>query len=218
MPNAIALRRAIHAEPELGLDLPKTTAKVKAALADLPLEIREGPSTSGVVAILRGPANGRTVLLRGDMDALPLTEDTGLPFSSAIEGAMHACGHDTHVAMLAGAARALSARREQLAGSVMFMFQPGEEGHHGARFMLDDGVIDPLPDAAFALHISPNMPAGVFTGRAGPLLASSDRLRIRVVGRGGQASMPRTADPIRSPARSSWRCRAVTSLPAPVRR
>ena len=161
LPDAIELRRAIHAEPELGLDLPKTTAKVKAALAGLPLEIREGPSTSGLVAILRGPANGRTVLLRGDMDALPLTEDTGLAFSSQHDGAMHACGHDTHVAMLAGAARALCERRDQLSGSVMFMFQPGEEGWHGARFMLEDGLLDPLPDAAFALHISPNMPRGV---------------------------------------------------------
>ena len=195
--EAIALRRAIHSEPELGLDLPKTTAKVRAALAGLPLEILEGPSTSGLMAILRGPANGRTVLLRGDMDALPLTEDTGLAFTSLHQGAMHACGHDTHVAMLAGAARALCARRDQLTGSVMFMFQPGEEGHHGARFMLEDGLIDPLPDAAFALHISPNMPAGVFAGRTGPLLASSDKLRIRVIGKGGHASMPHDAlDPI----------------------
>ena len=125
--DAVKLRRAIHLEPELGLDLPLTTAKVKAALAGLPLEIHEGPSTSGLIAILRGPANGRTVLLRGDMDALPLTEDTGLDFTSQHAGAMHACGHDTHVAMLAGAARALCARRDQLAGTVMFMFQPGEQ-------------------------------------------------------------------------------------------
>lgn len=194
---AIDLRRAIHAEPELGLDLPMTTAKVRAALAGLPLEIRQGPSTSGLVAILRGPANGRTVLLRGDMDALPLTEDTGLEFASRHQGAMHACGHDTHVAMLAGAARALSAERDRLAGTVMFMFQPGEEGWHGARFMLEDGLIDPLPDAAFALHISPNMPDGVFAGRAGPLLAASDTLRVNVKGAGGHASMPHDAlDPI----------------------
>jgi len=197
LPDAIALRRAIHADPELGLDLPKTTAKVKAALAGLPLEIREGPSTSGIIAILRGPANGRTVLLRGDMDALPLTEDTGLDFRSKIGGAMHACGHDTHVAMLVGAAKALCAERERLAGSVMFMFQPGEEGWHGARFMLDDGLIDPLPDAAFALHISPNMPTGVIASRAGSLLASSDKIRVKVKGRGGHASMPHDAlDPI----------------------
>jgi amidohydrolase len=211
--DAIGLRRAIHAEPELGLDLPKTTAKVKAALAGLPLEIREGPSTTGLVAILRGPANGRTVLLRGDMDALPLTEDTGLAFTSLERGAMHACGHDTHVAMLAGAARALCQARDRLAGTVMFMFQPGEEGWHGARFMLDDGLINPLPDVAFALHISPNMPAGTFASRAGSLMASSDKLRIRVVGAGGHASMPHDAiDPL------PIACEIVTALQALVTR
>eukprot|EP01035_Chromulina_nebulosa_P041598 gene41597-biopygen28170 len=144
--DAIELRRAIYMEPELGLHLPKTTEKLLKALEGLPLEIRQGPSTTGVLAILRGSANGRTVLLRGDMDALPLTEDTGLEFTSRTEGAMHACGHDTHVAMLAGAAKALCAKRDQLAGTVMFMFQPGEEGWHGARFMLEDGLIDPLPE------------------------------------------------------------------------
>jgi hippurate hydrolase len=210
---AIDLRRAIHAEPELGLDLPKTTAKVKAALAGLPLEIREGPSTSGLVAILRGPANGRTVLLRGDMDALPLTEDTGLDFSSNHAGAMHACGHDTHVAMLAGAARALCARRDSLAGTVMFMFQPGEEGWHGARHMLEDGLIDPLPDVAFALHISPNMPTGVFAGRTGPLLAAADKVTVRVVGAGGHASMPQDAvDPV------PILCEIVTAIQAMMTR
>jgi hippurate hydrolase len=110
---------------------------------------------------------------------------------------MHACGHDTHVAMLAGAARALCERRERLTGSVMFMFQPGEEGWHGARFMLEDGLIDPLPDAAFALHISPNMPRGVIAAKGGPMLASSDKIRIKIVGKGGHASMPQDAiDPI----------------------
>ncbi len=197
LPDLIELRRAIHAEPELGLQNPKTLAKIKAALAGLPLEFREGPSTTGLIATLKGPANGRTVLLRGDMDALPLNEDTGLDYSSNTAGAMHACGHDTHVAMLVGAAKMLCAKRDQLAGTIQFMFQPGEEGHHGARFMLDDGLIDPLPDAAFALHIMPNAPRGVFTGRAGPLLASSDVLSISVKGAGGHASMPHdTVDPI----------------------
>ncbi len=197
LPDLIELRRAIHREPELGLQNPKTLAKIKAALAGLPLEYREGPSTTGLLAVLRGPSNGRTVLLRGDMDALPLHEDTGLEFASETSGAMHACGHDTHVAMLVGAAKMLCARREQLTGTVYFMFQPGEEGHHGARFMLDDGLLDPLPDAAFALHIMPNAPHGIFTGRAGPLLASSDVLSIKITGKGGHASMPHDAvDPI----------------------
>jgi len=197
LPDTVALRRAIHTEPEVGLHCPKTTARIKAELAGLPLEFREGPSTTGLIAVLRGAANGRTVLLRGDMDALPMTEATGLDYASRTEGAMHACGHDAHVAMLVGAAKALCAKRDRLAGTVLFMFQPGEEGWHGARFMLDDGLIDPLPDAAFALHMSPNMQAGVFAGRAGPLLASSDKLRITVHGRGGHASMPHDAlDPI----------------------
>ncbi|MGL5837443.1 MAG: M20 metallopeptidase family protein [Sphingorhabdus sp.] len=197
LPDLVALRRDIHREPELGLHNPKTLAKIKTALKGLPLEFREGPSTTGLIAILRGPSNGRTVLLRGDMDALPLIEDTDLDYSSTIEGAMHACGHDTHVAMLVGAAKMLCAHKDKLAGTVYFMFQPGEEGHHGARFMLDDGLIDPLPDAAFALHIMPNAPHGIFTGRAGPLLASSDVLTITVKGAGGHASMPHDAiDPI----------------------
>ena len=197
LPDMTALRRAIHAEPELGLHNPRTAEKIMAALAGLPLEYRTGPSTSGIIATLKGPANGRTVLLRGDTDALPMPEETGLEFASTIPGAMHACGHDSHVAMLAGAARILCERRDQLAGSVMFMFQPGEEGHHGARFMLDDGLIDPLPDAAFALHIMPNAPWGVVGGRTGALLASNDKLRIVVTGRGGHASMPHDAlDPV----------------------
>ena len=197
LPELIELRRAIHREPELGLHNPKTTAKVKAALHGLPLEFHEGPSTTGLIAILRGSPNGRTVLLRGDMDALPMREDTGLDFSSETDGAMHACGHDSHVAMLVGAAKLLCARRDTLPGTVMFMFQPGEEGHHGARFMLNDGLINPLPDAAFALHIMPNGPHGVFSGRAGPLLASADKLQIWVKGRGGHASMPHDAlDPV----------------------
>lgn len=193
LPDMTALRRAIHAEPELGLSNPRTAEKIMAALAGLPLDIRTGPSTSGIIATLKGPANGRTVLLRGDTDALPMPEETGLDFSSTIPGAMHACGHDAHVAMLAGAARILCERRDSLAGSVMFMFQPGEEGHHGARYMLDDGLIDPLPDAAFALHIMPNAPWGVVAGRTGALLASNDKLRIVITGRGGHASMPHDA-------------------------
>ena len=196
--ETVKLRRAIHAEPELGLQTPKTLAKVRAALADLPLEWKTGKSTTGAVAILRGARPGRTVLLRGDMDALPMPEDTGLAFSSTVANTMHACGHDTHTAMLASAARLMSARRESLAGTVLFMFQPGEEGHHGARFMMEDGLLsDPAPEAAFALHIFPNAPAGVFGSRVGPLLASADRIMVEVRGKGGHASMPHDAiDPV----------------------
>ena len=197
-PDIVALRRAIHADPELGLHTPRTSEKVRAALADLPLEWCQGPSTTGMVATLKGGAGpGRRVLLRGDMDALPMPEETGLDFASKIQGAMHACGHDAHTAMLAGAARLLCDRRGSLAGEVQFMFQPGEEGWHGARFMLEDGLIDPLPDAAFALHIMPNAPHGVIAGREGPLLASADQLEIVVEGSGGHASLPHeTRDPV----------------------
>ena len=192
-----SLRRAIHAEPELGLHTPLTRDKIKAALADLPLEWREGPSTTGLVATLNPGKAGRSVLLRGDMDALPMPEETGLEFASTIPGRMHACGHDAHVAMLAGAARLLCARADELAGEVRFMFQPGEEGYHGARFMLDDGLLNPLPDAAFALHVMPNARHGLIAGRAGPLLAATDQLDIVIEGRGGHASMPhQTRDPI----------------------
>ena len=214
-----ALRRAIHAEPELGLHTPKTRDKIRAALAHLPLEWREGPSTTGLVATLKGgagPATGHSggcVLLRGDMDALPMPEETGLEFASTIPGAMHACGHDAHVAMLAGAAELLCARRDSLQGEVRFMFQPGEEGFHGARFMLDDGLLDPLPDAAYALHVMPNAPHGLIAGRPGPLMAAADMIEITVEGRGGHASMPHeTLDPI------PVACEIVTALQAMVTR
>ena len=197
--EVIELRRAIHADPEIGLHCPRTTEKLKAALAGLPLEIHEGASTTGFVAILRGGRdNGRTVLLRGDHDALPMQEETGLPFASKVPGAMHACGHDAHSAMLVGAAKALSARKDDLPGTVVFMFQPGEEGYHGARYMIDDGLLAiAKPEAAFALHISPNAPAGTFVGRPGPLLASADTLRATIHGRGGHGAMPHDClDPI----------------------
>ena len=193
----VGLRRAIHAEPELGLHTPRTRDKVRAALAGLPLTWREGPSATGLVATLHGAGPGRHVLLRGDMDALPMPEDTGLPFASEIQGAMHACGHDAHTAMLVGAARVLAGRQAGLSGTVSFMFQPGEEGHHGARFMLEDGLLDPLPDAAFALHVMPNAKHGQVAGRAGALMAAADQFEIMIKGAGGHASMPhQTHDPV----------------------
>lgn len=212
-PRITALRRAIHQEPELGLDTPLTIAKVRAELADLPLEWRTGPSCSGAVAVLQGARPGPAVVLRGDMDALPMQEDTGLPFASRFEGRMHACGHDTHTAMLAGAARILAARQAELAGQVRFMFQPGEEGFHGALRMLEDGLLDPLPQAAFALHIMPNARHGVLASRAGALMAAADQLEITVTGRGGHASMPhQTRDPV------PVACEIVTAIQSLVTR
>ena len=196
---AVALRRRLHAHPELGLDLPRTQEAVLDALEGLGLSISTGRTTSSVVAVLDGQQPGPTTLLRGDMDALPLPEKTGLPFASEVEGAMHACGHDAHVAMLAGAAQLVARRRADLAGRVIFMFQPGEEGLAGASFMLDEGLLSRFGavDRAFAMHVTPLLPSGFLAGRAGPLMASADTLDVVITGRGGHGSMPhQTVDPI----------------------
>jgi amidohydrolase len=199
--DLIELRRSIHAEPEIGLDLPRTQRKVLDALAGLPLEISTGTGLTSVTAVLRGGKPGKTVLLRGDMDALPVTEKTGLPYASRIDGAMHACGHDLHTAMLAGAARVLSGRQAELAGNVIFMFQPGEEGPGGARIMVAEGVLDAAgerPVAAYAMHvISSLLPPGMFGGRPGPIMAAADTFHVTVHGRGGHGSQPHSAaDPV----------------------
>lgn len=197
-PATLALRRAIHADPELGLDCHRTSARLKAALAGLPLTIRDSTRSSGFVARLDGAKTGRTVLLRGDMDALPVHEETGLAFTSTAPGHMHACGHDTHSAMLVGAARILAARRDDIAGTILFMFQPGEEGWAGARVMIEEGLLDdPTPEAAFAMHVFPNVPGGVVGCRDGALLAATDLLTATIHGKGGHAAMPHDAlDPI----------------------
>ena len=194
--DVVALRRHVHAEPELGLDNPRTQALVLEALDGLPLEVRTGSGLTSVVADLVGATDGPTVLLRADTDALPMTEDTGLDFRSTIDGRAHACGHDAHTAMLVGAAKVLAARRHELPGRVRFMFQPGEEGFAGARLMIDEGVLDGV-DRAFALHITPNQRVGTASCRPGPLLAGDTSITVTIRGRGGHASSPHHAtDPI----------------------
>ena len=206
LPAAVDLRRRLHAWPELGNELPITQEQVLAEIEGLPLDVTVHKTTSGVAALLTGAKPGPTILLRGDMDALPLHEDTALDFTSRVDGSMHACGHDTHTAMLASAAKLLAARRGELAGRVLFMFQPGEEGQHGARYMLDEGLLDvpaladgtPSPVVgAFALHITSALPSGWVSTKGGAVMASADRLTITVTGRGGHASEPfRALDPI----------------------
>ena len=199
LPDIIDLRRRIHANPELGNDLPETTAAVLDAISDLDLEIRKSERTTGIVATLHGAKPGRRILLRGDMDALPMPEDNDLIFASKKPGVMHACGHDSHTAMLVGAAKVLKQHQNELAGSVDFFFQTGEEGFFGAREVLEEGLFDApnSPDAVFALHITPLLDAGVFTGRPGPLLAAADTFEMTVRGKGGHASMPHDClDPI----------------------
>jgi hippurate hydrolase len=209
--RAVALRRRLHVHPELGLELPRTQEAILDELDDLGLDVSLGVRTTSVTAVLTGGRPGPTTLLRGDMDALPMPEDTGLAFSSEVDGVMHACGHDAHVAMLAGAARLLSARRDELAGRVVFMFQPGEEGYAGARLMLDEGLLDrtgPV-DRAFAIHITPIIPTGMVATRPGTLMASADAFTATITGRGGHASMPHDAiDPV------PVACEIVTALQA----
>ncbi|MEU9379196.1 M20 family metallopeptidase [Streptomyces sp. NPDC048255] len=217
LPGIVAVRRAIHRFPELGRDLPRTQQTVLDALGELGLEPGRGASLSSVTATLEGTRPGRTVLLRADMDALPLDEETGLDFASRVPGVMHACGHDTHTAMLLGAARLLVARREQLAGRVVFMFQPAEESGGGAQDMIDEGVLETADGedvaAAFALHISTRFETGSLHLRPGPTFAASDALHILVRGRGGHASSPHLAlDPV------PVACEIVQALQAMVTR
>ncbi|MEO9137442.1 MAG: M20 family metallopeptidase [Jatrophihabitans sp.] len=200
--DLIAFRRAMHADPEIGLDLPRTQQRVLAALDGLPLEITAGGSgLTSVVAVLRGGrSTGRSVLLRADMDGLPVTEETGLDFASTTD-AMHACGHDLHTAMLIGAARLLSAHRDDLPGDVVLMFQPGEEGFDGAGHMIRAGVLDAAgarPEAAFFMHVaSSTIPSGVVALRPGPMMSAADVLHVTVLGSGGHASTPHHAqDPV----------------------
>ncbi|QMU80106.1 amidohydrolase [Streptacidiphilus sp. PB12-B1b] len=216
-PELVALRRSVHREPEIGLELPLTQAKVLAALEGLPLEITLGEKLSSVTAVLRGALPGPVVLLRGDMDALPVQEATGLPYASRFPGVMHACGHDLHVAGLVGAARLLAERRESLPGSVVFMFQPGEEGYAGARTMLDEGLLRAAgeePVAAYALHVAAATYAhGAVVGRPGAIMAAADTLSVTLRGRGGHGSAPHASlDPV--PAA----CEAVLALQTMVTR
>jgi hippurate hydrolase len=200
LPELVQLRRSLHKIPEVGNRLPKTRATVLEALEGLPLEIHLHETTSGITAVLEGGKPGPTIVLRGDMDALAMPEGTGLDFTSEHDGQMHACGHDLHTSMLVGAARMLSARQSDLAGKVLFMFQPGEEGHFGARFMLDEGLleqVDPSPSRAFAIHVTSLHEAGTIHLKPGPYMAAADKMVVTVHGQGGHASTPWNAvDPI----------------------
>lgn len=193
------LRRDLHRNPEIGLELPYTQKRILAALEGLPLEITLGKDLSSIVAVLRGGQPGPTILLRGDMDALPVAETTGLDFASD-NGFMHACGHDLHVSGLVGAAKLLAAHQAELRGTVAFMFQPGEEGMGGAKIMLDEGMFETIrqtPDAAYAIHVAPGVP-GTFVSRPGTIMAGANTLHVTMHGRGGHSSRPQdAADPVR---------------------
>ena len=187
----VALRRDIHREPELGFDTERTAQKVLASLDGLPLDIETGVAENGIVATLRG-GEGPTVALRADMDALPIQEETGLPFASEIEGRMHACGHDAHTGMLVGAAHALSGMRDRLSGTVKFVFQPAEEGGGGGKVMVDEGVVEDV-SCIFALHLWPGLPFGKVATKAGPIMAAADAFEMEITGSGGHGAMPHLA-------------------------
>ncbi|GAA1366000.1 M20 family metallopeptidase [Arthrobacter rhombi] len=210
-PELIRLRHALHQEPEIGLDLPRTQERVLAELEGLPLETTLGRGLTSIGSVLRGTAHPDAaqdgdgdrpvVLLRGDMDALPVQERTGVPYASTVDGAMHACGHDMHTAMLTGAAHLLAARSDRLPGDVVFMFQPGEEGLNGAGHMIDEGILDLAgrrADAAFGMHVfSGLVDHGTFLTRPGIMMSASDTLIVTVLGTGGHGSAPYKAqDPI----------------------
>lgn len=213
-------RHDLHREPEIGLQLPRTQEKVLKALEGLPYEVTLGKETTSVTAVLRGTAPGAAagstpastpgagrpaVLLRADMDGLPVQEKTGVEYTSVTDGAMHACGHDLHTAMLAGAATLLAEQQHRLAGDVVLMFQPGEEGFDGASYMIREGVLDApgrRVDAAYGMHVfSALEPHGTFCTKPGVMLSASDALVVTVMGAGGHGSAPhRALDPVTAAA------------------
>jgi amidohydrolase len=196
--DIVALRRDLHEHPELGFEETRTAALVAARLEKLGFEVRTGVGVTGVIGVLRGARPGPTVLVRADMDALPIVEENDWAWKSATSGKMHACGHDAHVSIGLTVARLLAAEKNELAGAVKFMFQPAEEGLGGAGYMLKDGLLDdPRPDFALALHVWSTLEAGTVAVSAGPVMASADGFTARIIGRGGHGAIPeQTVDPI----------------------
>lgn len=219
--DLVRFRRELHAAPEIGLELPNTQRRILAELEGLPLEITLGIACTSITAVLRGthaerPAQAPSVLLRADMDGLPVAEPATTEYSSRTPEAMHACGHDLHMAMLVGAARELASRSAELRGDVVFMFQPGEEGWGGAQIMIDEGVLDAAGQrvsAAFALHVftGDRRPAQ-FGVRSGTAMASAAALTVHITGKGGHGSAPHLAsDPVTTAAETILALQSATT-------
>jgi amidohydrolase len=196
--EAIATRRDLHAHPELGFEEVRTAGIVAARLRELGYDVHEGIGTTGVAGVLRGRRPGKTVMLRADMDALPMPEETAHPYASTNAGVMHACGHDGHVAILLGAARAVAERRDEVAGTLVLCFQPAEEGLGGAKAMVDEGFLERFGvERAYGLHLFSQLSTGLLGFREGPFYASSDSIEIRIHGHGGHGAAPHlSVDPI----------------------
>ena len=199
-PEIIKIRREIHQKPELAYQEQTTAKLVAEQLRVLGIQVKQGVGGTGVLGTLKGPKPGKVVALRADMDALPLDEMAEVDFKSKIKGVMHACGHDTHVAMLLGAAKLLANHKDELHGTVKFLFQPAEEhgGRGGAKPMIEDGVMkDPKVDYVFGLHIDGDLNSGVFGLRGGAIMAAPDTFVVQIIGRGGHGSAPhQTIDPV----------------------
>jgi len=211
----LRIRRRIHAHPELSYKEFETARFVAHKLKSLHIDVKTGVGGTGVVGLLTGRQSGKVVALRADMDALPVTENVNLPFKSVRPGVMHACGHDTHIAMLLGAAMLLSEHRGELHGKVKFIFQPAEEagGKGGAKLMIEDGAMNnPKVDYVFGLHILGAVPSNIFALRSGPIMAAPDTFRIRIIGKGGHGASPHeTVDPIFASAQVVTALQGVSS-------
>ncbi|HEX6683362.1 MAG TPA: amidohydrolase [Candidatus Limnocylindrales bacterium] len=211
--NSLAdLYRHLHAHPEIAFQEHETAALVAKRVRELGYEVTEGIGVTGVVALLRN-GTGPTVLLRADMDALPMAEATGLPYASTKPGVMHACGHDMHVTWLIGALDELQRTRDEWSGTIMAVFQPAEEQGGGAQVMVDDGLFDRFspPDVALGQHVVP-LPAGIIGVRPGPFMAASDAIRVKLFGRGGHGSRPEsTVDPVVMAAAVVMRLQTIIS-------
>jgi amidohydrolase len=216
--RTVAVRRDLHQHPETAHQEHRTAGMVADRLRQLGLDdVRTGVGQTGVVGVLRGGRAGRTVMLRADMDALPLTEaDRGQPYRSKNPSAHHACGHDGHVAILLSVAEVLSIRRRELPGTVTFVFQPAEERVGGAEGMLRDGALEPRPDACFGLHLWNELEVGTVDARPGPIYASSDAFDITLRGSGGHGAMPhQVADPVVAAAELIVALQTIVSREAP---
>ncbi|HEY0381190.1 MAG TPA: amidohydrolase [Candidatus Elarobacter sp.] len=196
--EVVATRRDLHAHPELGFEEERTAAMVAARLRALGFGVHTGIGKTGVVGVLEGARPGKTIMLRADMDALPIDEENDVAYRSRTAVHMHACGHDGHVAMLLGAARIVMSRRDEVAGTVCFLFQPAEEGKGGAKAMVADGVLERFGiERAYGLHLASTHPVGQVGFREGAFYASSDSIEITVEGKGGHGAAPhQTVDPI----------------------